>query len=139
MAPTATATSNQDKLLNVVQEHRDGVALKDAAVAAGITVDQARRAVKPLETENKIRKDGNILYPVNPRRPLRERVEVRARDNQVLEVVRAAGDDGISLKAVAEKLDITERLTYESLWRLRAKEGRVERVGATRQAVWKAV
>jgi predicted Rossmann fold nucleotide-binding protein DprA/Smf involved in DNA uptake len=130
-----SGTSNADKVLAVVNEAgAEGITVKDASLKASCTVEQVRRAAKTLEAEHKISKDGQTLKPVVVEG--KRRAEAAARDEKVLGVIQGAGDEGISKADIATQLDITERLTYESLWRLREK-GSVTRTGATRLARWK--
>lgn len=144
MAPSATATktkaqTNLDNVLTALREAGDeGTTIKDVATKVGISVDQTRKAVKALEDENKAKRGeapGTVFAVLKSGRRSTEVVE---RDEKVYQFIKSGGEDGRSKKAIAEEVGCTEHLAYESLWRLR-DQGKVERRGSTRNAVWVAI
>jgi predicted transcriptional regulator len=137
--PAKTATKSANTLENVSSIVReageDGITVKDVATKAGVTVDSVRKAVKELIEKGSVKRDKQKLFPVA--RQGRRSTEVVDRDASVLKAIKAGGKSGKALKAVAEELGVTERLTYESIWRLR-EAGEIHREGSTRSAVWVA-
>jgi transposase len=130
------APSTLDNVAKIVKDAgEDGIAVKNIATNAGVSVDVARKAVKQLTDDGKVRKDGTTVFPVS--RVGRRSAEVVDRDDKILTVIKNAGKDGITLKDAAIAVSTTERLTYESVWRLR-EQGLVQREGSTRNARWVA-
>lgn len=61
---------------------------------------------------------------------------VTARDEQVFDLVKAAGKEGLTVAAIAEKIEVKDTVAYLSVWRLRQAK-RVEKVlNGTRQPAW---
>lgn len=133
-APAKPTT--KDLLLSAAKSAgEDGASINDLATAAGVSASTAKKALKALADEGKLTVDGDTVKA--KQRVGRRSADVIDRDEQILGLIAAAGADGISKADLAEKADTTERLTYESLWRLR-EQGKVSRSGSTRSAVWVA-
>jgi len=131
----APATPLENVAKTIKSSGQDGIAVKELAAKVGVTQDTARRAIKQLETDGKVTRDGpGRVKPVSGRGG-RKSAEVSNRDNQILANLRKAGKEGLSKVDVATSVETTEQLAYESLWRLRLA-GQVERQGSTRNARW---
>jgi len=134
-AKTTKAATPLEKITKLVKSSgAEGIAVKDLAAQAGVTQDTARKAVTKLVNEGKARRDGpGIVKPVGAGG--RRSEDVVERDAKILEVIKASGKEGLTLVQVAEAVDCTRQLAYESVWRLRKAE-KVHRSGSTRNAVW---
>lgn len=61
---------------------------------------------------------------------------VQARDEEVFDILKKAGDEGKTVAEIAEVLEVKNTVAYLSVWRLR-KDERVKKVlNGTRQPSW---
>ena len=136
-AATTKAASPLENITKLIRKAgKEGIAVKDLATATGVSEATVRKAVKGLEDEGKVRRDGpGIVKAV--RGGGRKSEDVSNRDNQVLAAIRKAGKEGLTKKQVVEAVSTTDQLAYESLWRLRLA-GSIQREGSTRNATWVA-
>lgn len=130
------APSNKDRVLAIAKAAgEEGIDLKSVAAQAGVSQDTVRKAVKALEDEGKVTRDGpgRVIAKL---RVGRRSAEVVERDEKILAAI-AGSEDGLPLEEVASVSGTTKRLAYESVWRLR-EQGKVAREGSTRSARWVA-
>lgn len=102
-----------------------------ALVEAGAVVKEGKAFAIALTSE--ITENGAKRGRGRPKDPF-----VAVRDERVLEEVKAAGAEGVTVAVVAEKLELKASIVYLSVWRLR-KSAKVKKVlNGTRQPSWAA-
>lgn len=130
-------TTAADNVLGKIREAgKTGVAVASLPDAAGVSRATVTRVLRTLEERELVVRDEDRVRPVLRRG--RRLVTTLERDNRVLDAVTGSGSDGLSLVEIAEKTGYPRGGVYQSVWRL-ARQGRVQRFGATRTARWVAV
>lgn len=149
----STDNPNREKVLTAIKKGTTTV--NELTDKLGISESTVRAAIDSLVEVGAIKKNGakgrSASYVVfaeqeetklkeeekqNAGRPRQE--EIKARDEQVLEIIKKAGSDGVTKQGIAEALGVTSSLAYISVHRLK-KDGKITKVGSgTRSPHWVA-
>jgi DNA-binding IclR family transcriptional regulator len=126
-----------DKVLELLRgAGSSGVPVDEIPAAVSLTKPTVMKALKGLEADGLVRRNGGgVVKPVLRRN--RRLIETEERDKRILAAVASFGPKGASLARVSEKAGTDPKLTYQSIWRLHASE-QVTRLGATRTTRWAA-
>lgn len=127
---SATAERVLDRLREVGKE---GLTSSDLVESLGVPKGSVTRAINGLEAEQLVRRDGDRVRPVLRRG--RRLITTEERDELAFKLVQDAGPQGLSVLELAEQLDVSRGLAYQSIYRLRQRD-RIYRRGATRTATW---
>lgn len=125
-----------DKVLDTLREAGPkGLDVGELPDKAGVSKASVTKALNALTEQQLIRKKGDRISPVLRRG--RRLIRTEERDVQVMDLIVSAGEDGVTLTEVANKLDISRSLAYQAVWRL-SHAKRVKRTGVTRTTRWVA-
>lgn len=128
------ASATAERVLETVRAAgREGVLPGDLVETLGVPKGSVTRAINGLVERELVRREGDRVRPVLRRG--RRLIQTAERDELGLRLIRESGQAGLSVLDLAQRLDVTRGIAYQTVYRLRRQE-QIRRIGVTRTARW---